>query len=105
MENKIGQLNMGKRKNGNAKNRSEYICLKCLQMKGCVCTGLQRTWGWRENNHEKTQWCVFCKEDVRALEVRQCDDLTEKREMARKLHEKYYGGDNYAGIGSKRCRV
>lgn len=71
MENKIGQLNMGKRKNGNAKNRSEYICLKCLQMKGCVCTGLQRTWGWRENNHKKNSM-------VRILQGR-CASIGSKR--------------------------
>lgn len=94
---------MGRRKNGNPNNRSNFICLKCLRMNGCVCTGLQRTWGWKARDHKKTQWCVFCKEDVRALEVRECDYLEDKKEMARELHDIYYGGNNYERVSGKRC--
>ena len=47
----------------------------------------------------------FCKEEVKALEIREKDFYCEKRVEAEILHEKYYGGDNYAGISNKRCRV
>ncbi len=43
---------------------------------------------------EKTQWCAFCKEEVRALEVREIDYLPDKIETAKALHDKYYGNEN-----------
>lgn len=53
----------------------------------------------------ENQWCAFCKEEVKALEIKERDFYCEKRVEAEILHEEYYGGNNYAGFNSKRCRV
>lgn len=95
---------MSKRK-GNPKKSSEFICLRCLRIEGCTCNGLQRIHNMRKENHVKNQWCAFCKEEVKALEIREKDFYCEKRVEAEILHEEYYGGDNYGWIGSKRCRI
>lgn len=82
------------KRNGKPKKGSRFICLKCLKMDGCTCNGIQRIWGLREGDHRKTQWCAFCKEEVRALEVREIDYLPDKMEIANMLHDKYYGNEN-----------
>lgn len=46
----------------------------------------------RKENHVKNQWCAFCKEEVKALEIREKDFYCEKRVEEEILHEEYYGG-------------
>ena len=43
------------------------------------CNGLQRIHNMRKENHVKNQWCAFCKEEVKALEIREKDFYCEKR--------------------------
>ena len=51
--------------------------------------GIQRK-SQREKFHIKTLYCVFCKEDVKHIEIRYCDWIEEVKIEAEKLHKKYY---------------
>lgn len=51
--------------------------------------GIQRA-SQREKEHVKDLYCYLCKEDVKAVEVRYCDDEREILGKIPELREKYY---------------
>lgn len=51
--------------------------------------GIQRA-SQREKEHVKDLYCYLCKEEVKAVEVRYCDDEREILDKIPELREKYY---------------
>lgn len=74
------------KKNRNPKRKSEFYCIKCGNK---IMDGIQRL-SQREKCHVKDLYCYRCKEDVKAVEVRYCDDKREILETLPKLREVYY---------------
>lgn len=74
------------KKNRNPKRKSEFYCIRCGNK---IMSGIQRL-SQREKCHVKDLYCYVCKEDVKAVEVRYCDDEREILETLPKLREVYY---------------
>lgn len=74
------------KKNRNPKRKSEFYCIKCGNK---IMDGIQRL-SQREKCHVKDLYCYVCKEDVKAVEVRYCDDEREILDKIPELREKYY---------------
>ncbi|MFQ7208542.1 MAG: hypothetical protein ACLRPZ_03755 [Coprococcus sp.] len=74
------------KRNGNPKRRSKFYCLKCGRE---IMDGIQRS-SQREKEHVKDLYCYLCKEEVKAVEVRYCDDEREILGKIPELREKYY---------------
>lgn len=70
-------------KNGNAKKKSRFICLKCGRMNN-VLDGVQRK-KQRPFLHIKDCYCIYCSEETKNVEVRHCDFLFEVQEQVGKL--------------------
>lgn len=80
---------MNRRRSGNPKKQSRFICLKCGKMDGTM-NGIQRIHGQREKGHVKDLYCVHCKEITKCLEVRWCDYLPDMTNRSEKMRSKYY---------------
>lgn len=75
-------------KMGNPKKSSRFICLKhCGE--NFTGSGIQRG-KIRERFHIKDLYCPQCKEIVKNLEVRYCDDFEEIMNKAVELHKEIY---------------
>lgn len=74
---------------GNPKKRSRFICLKHCE-ENHILDGLQRGGHQREKKHIKDAFCIECKEIVKNLEIRYCDNYQEMTVKAKELHKKYY---------------
>lgn len=74
------------KRNGNPKRASKFICLKCGKI---VMDGLQRT-KQRPFLHIKDLYCVYCKAECKAVEIRYLDDIHVVMEAIPNLKEKYY---------------
>lgn len=102
---------MGRCRFGNPKKRSEFLCLKCMRKDGTM-NGIQRVHGQREKLHVKDMYCCHCKEDVKALEIRYNDYMSDDfMYTALRLHREYYNKDVEGStkcdewINSQECRV
>lgn len=73
---------------GNPKKRSQFICLRCLQLNQ-LGDGIQRS-HQRERLHVKDLTCINCKCITKNIEVRHCDWIEDIKEEAARLHIKYY---------------
>lgn len=74
------------KRNGNPKRRSKFYCLKCGEE---IMDGIQRA-SQREKEHVKDLYCYLCKGEVKAVEVRYCDDEREILGKIPELRERYY---------------
>lgn len=82
------------KRNGNPKHNSRFICLHCLQ-ENKVGAGISRP-KTKEKNHVKnlTCLCVGLQMRTKNLEVRWCDDFSERMEQAKEMKSTYYDGNN-----------
>lgn len=82
------------KRNGNPKHNSRFICLRCLQ-ENKVGVGISRP-NTKEKNHIKnlTCLCVGLQMKTKNLEVRWCDDFSERMKRAREMKSIYYDGNN-----------
>lgn len=74
------------KRNGNPKRKSRFYCIRCGRE---IMDGIQRI-QQREKEHVKDLYCYLCKEEVKAVEVRYCDDEREILDKIPELREKYY---------------
>lgn len=79
---------MSRYKNGNPKQASRFICLKCMQ-ENMLARGIQRQ-KQREQKHVKDLYCLKCGEVTKCIEVRFCDSYEEIFEAAKIKRENYY---------------
>lgn len=89
-------------KNGNAKKSSRFICLRCLK-ENCVGRGIFRK-NTKELNHIKDIRCLCTHMEYKTknLEVRWCDDFTERMLKATEMCHNYYDDyGNYIGNDSE----
>ena len=76
-------------KYGNPKKKSQFICLRCLNINQ-LGNGIQRS-NQREKFHVKDLTCILCGGIVtKNLEIRYCDWVEEIKNQAEKLHMEYY---------------
>lgn len=82
------------KRNGNPKHSSRFICLRCLKENG-VGDGIPRP-KTKEIDHIKdiTCLCVGLQIKTKNLEVRWCDNFTERMERAVELKPRYYDENN-----------
>lgn len=80
--------------NRNPKHNSRFICLRCLQ-ENKVGAGIPRP-KTKEKDHIKnlTCLCVGLQMKTKNLEVRWCDDFSERMERAREMKSTYYDDHN-----------
>ena len=89
---------MCRRRMGNPKKQSRFICLCCLKQNH-VGDGMQRLGRQRPIEHEKDLYCLNCKTITQNMEVRYCDDYAETFEKAIRKHIDTYGKDMvYVGM-------
>ena len=84
---------MCRRRMGNPKKQSRFICCKCLK-ENLVGSGIQRGSKQREKGHIKDLICINngCNGIVtKNIEVRYCDSFQEMMMKAEKIHIEYYG--------------
>ena len=83
---------MCRRRMGNPKKQSRFICCKCLN-ENFVGSGIQRGSKQREKGHVKDLMCINigCDGNItKNIEVRYCDSFQEMMTKAEKLHKEIY---------------
>lgn len=79
---------MCRRRNGNPKMKSRFICLNCGK-ENMIGNGIQRG-NQREKHHVKNLFCLNCGRTTQNVEVRYCDNYAEVLEIVPELREEYY---------------
>ena len=86
------QLFEQRRKYGNPKTASRFICCKHLG-ENFIGQGIQRGSRQRKKYHIKDLFCLRCACVTKCIELRWCDDYEKVMEQADKLHKDIYEGD------------
>lgn len=86
------------KRNGHPKRASSFICLSCGKV---IMEGIQRP-KQREYLHIKDLYCVFENKDVKAVEVRWCDNKDEIIQHIPELKREYNHESEEINYADKR---